>query len=199
MPVDENKNLYHAAPKPTDPAHPSSGNTNHTTKSGTKPTTAIEAIADPNFFPTLEKAPLAQKVKSLLLLAVVVYGGVAALWMSGFTLFQQDPSLQPEVGGLAGAGAAPVVEIPLALPDNFDEITGKAVNDSLVAAAREAGLMTAGFGTVILAMLYSTGTTNVDFWSLVMEYGWWTLPVLGAAGLLFVMMQEDSEDIKYVS
>lgn len=126
--------------------------------------------------------------------------------MSGFTLFQQDPALQPEVGGLAGAAAgagagaaAPVVEIPLALPDNFDEITGKAVNDSLVAAAREAGLMTAGFGTVILAMLYSTGTTNVDFWSLVMEYGWWTLPVLGAAGLLFVMMQEDSEDIKYVS
>ncbi|KAF7522028.1 hypothetical protein G7054_g12265 [Neopestalotiopsis clavispora] len=190
MPVDENKNLYHEAPKPTDPAHPSSGNTNHTTKSGTKPTTAMEAITDPTFFPDARKgAP----------------GTESQVPPPARRRRLRRRRRAPEVGGLAGAaagagaGAAPVVEIPLALPDDFDEITGKAVNDSLVAAAREAGLMTAGFGTVILAMLYSTGTTNVDFWSLVMEYGWWTLPVLGAAGLLFVMMQEDSEDIKYVS
>ncbi|ETS84740.1 hypothetical protein PFICI_02765 [Pestalotiopsis fici W106-1] len=195
MPVDENKNLYHEAPKPTDPAHASSANTNHTTKSGTKPTSAVEAITDPDFFPTLEKAPLAQKVKSTLFLAVLVYGAVAALWLFGFTLFQQEQPPNPQE---AAGGAGPmIVEIPLALPD--DAVNETALTDSLAAAAREVGLMTAGFGTVILAMLYSTGTTNVDFWSLVMEYGWWTLPVMGAAGLLFVIMQEDSEDIKYVS
>lgn len=193
MPVDENKNLYHEPPKPSDPAHGTSSNTDHTTTSGTKPTSVVEAVTDPSFFPTLDKAPLAQKIKSHLLLACIVYGGVAVLWLSGFTLFQTRSQLTPPDLG--------VVEIPLAPPADVYEDNATETQEALLAVvARETGLMTAGVvGAAVLAMLYSTGTTNVDFWSLTIEYGWWTLPAVGAAGLLFVLMQESSEDIKDVS
>ncbi|KAK6207241.1 hypothetical protein LQW54_007325 [Pestalotiopsis sp. IQ-011] len=190
MPVDENKNLYHEPPKPSDPAHGTSSNDDHTTTSGTKPTSVVEAVTDPSFFPTLDKAPLAQKIKSHLLLACIVYGGVAVLWLSGFTLFQTRGQLAPDLGA---------VEIPLAPPDLYED-SATETRDALAVVARETGLMTAGVvGAAVLAMLYSTGTTNVDFWSLTIEYGWWTLPAVGAAGLLFVLMQESSEDIKVVS
>lgn len=44
-----------------------------------------------------------------------------------------------------------------------------------------------------------TGTHSLDVWELVMRWGWYTLPGLGAAGLIFVMMQERSDGMDDVS
>jgi len=175
MPLNEDGKLEHAPAKSTDPAHGSSENTNHTTKSGEKPTSAIEAITDPSFMPTLDKAPLAQKLKSYLFLIFLVFGAVTTLWLFGFTLFQTTP---------------PVVEIPLAVPGEEDGSTS-----SLVDVAKEVGLITGSASAAILVLLYSTGTVNMDFWSLVIEYGWWSLPIVGAVGLLFVITQENTYSI----
>ncbi|KAK9774080.1 hypothetical protein AB5N19_06928 [Seiridium cardinale] len=178
MPMNEDGKLEHPPAKSTDPAHSSSGNTDHTTKNGEKPTTAIEAITDPSFFPTLDGAPLSQKLKSYAFLVFLVFGAVSTLWFFGFELFQTAP---------------PAVEIPLAVPGDED-----GPPNSLGEIAMEVGLMTGGASAAILALLFFTGTANLDFWSLVMEYGWWTLPAIGSAGLLFVMAQENTYSIKEV-
>jgi len=62
----------------------------------------------------------------------------------------------------------------------------------------ELGLM---LGTVVLGtlgLLYWTGTGSIDLWSLVVEWGWYSLPVAAGAGLLFVMLQERTEAIREV-
>ncbi|KAI0132940.1 hypothetical protein BJ170DRAFT_265991 [Xylariales sp. AK1849] len=179
MPLNADNKLEHAPAKSTDPAHASSENTNHATKSGGKPTSATEAITDPNFFPTLDKAPLAQKLKSYLFLLFLVFGAVMALWLFDFTLFQTKPL---------------DVEVPLAVPG-----TEGGHADSLVDIAKEVGLMTVGASAAILLLLFFTGTANLDFWSLVVEYGWWSLPIVGAVVVVFAILQEGTESMKDVN
>lgn len=179
MPRNEKGELEHAPAKASDPAHASSTNTDHATKSGEKPTTVFEAITDPSFFPTLEGAPLAQKVKSYLFLVFLVFGAVTTLWFFEFALFQTK---------------SPAVEIPLVVPGTEGGYT-----ESTADIIKEVGLMTGGVSAVILGLLYVTGTANVDFWSLVMEYGWWTLPAVGFMGLMYVIMEENTETIGEVS
>ena len=67
-----------------DPAHPDNPNTDHTNKDGEKPTTAIDAILDTEFIPTLDDAPVVQKAKSHFLLLSLLVGAVFAAWFSGF-------------------------------------------------------------------------------------------------------------------
>jgi hypothetical protein len=58
-----------------------------------------------------------------------------------------------------------------------------------------------GLGAVVLGtlgLLYWTGTGSIDLWSLVVEWGWYSLPVAGGAALLFVILQEKTEDITHV-
>ncbi|KAH6656040.1 hypothetical protein BKA67DRAFT_562500 [Truncatella angustata] len=178
MPMNEEGKLEHAAPKPSDPAHGSSENTNHTTKHGEKPTTAKEAIMDPSFFPTLHGAPLAQKVKSYLFLVSLVFGAVATLWFCGYELLQTTP---------------PVVQVPLVVPG-----TEGGYAESYAEVAKEVGILTTGASAMIMLLLYITGTSHIDFWSLVIEYGWWTLPLAGFMGILFVIMAENTESIREV-
>jgi len=71
-----------------DPAHPSQPNSDHTTSTGEKPDSAITAITDPDFLPTLDDVPPTQKAKSHLLLFSLLLGGVFSAWFMGFELFQ---------------------------------------------------------------------------------------------------------------
>jgi len=59
-----------------DPAHHSSGNNDHTTSSGTKPTGVVEALLDPEFLPTTAKAPVMRKVQSAGILLILVIGAM---------------------------------------------------------------------------------------------------------------------------
>lgn len=45
----------------------------------------------------------------------------------------------------------------------------------------------------VLGLLAWTGSLSLDFWDLVMKWGWYSIPAVGAAGLLFVVMQERTE------
>ena len=91
--------------KSSDPAEPANVNGNHTTTSGTKPTTAFTAITDPNFLPTLDNAPIEQHAKSHLLLLSMVLGAGLLAYLGGFELLQvSEQSSWQDVG--LGAGAA---------------------------------------------------------------------------------------------
>lgn len=144
--------------KPSDPAHPSQGNDDHTLKDGTKPTSALSALTDETFLPTLDETSKTQQAKSHSLLLFLVVGGVVGAWFYGFEILQISPHKS-------------WLELAIGL---------------------------GGVSAVLLGLLYWTGTGNIDMWSLVMEWGWWSLPVAGAAGLLFVMMQERTEGIASV-
>jgi hypothetical protein len=62
----------------------------------------------------------------------------------------------------------------------------------------ELGAVLGGVSAAVMLLLWWTGTQNIDMWSLVMEWGWYTIPVASAAGLLFVMMLERTEGIEEV-
>lgn len=90
----------------TDPAHPSNANSDHTDSSGHKPTTAIAALTDPDFLPTLEAAPATQHAKSHLLLLSLLGGAVVAAWLMGFELLQVSAQHSyMDLGLLLGAAA----------------------------------------------------------------------------------------------
>lgn len=178
MPLNSDNQLEHEPAAKTDPAHASSKNTDHVTSSGEKPTSLVEFVTDTSFIPTLAGAPLAQKVKSYLLLFLLVFGSVTTLWFFDFTLFQT-----------ALDRSSTVVEGPIAPPPPT----------TFLDAAKEVGLMTAGVSAVIMALLFFTGTSDVDYWSLVMEYGWYTIPIVAGVGLFFVMSKENTEYIADVA
>lgn len=95
---------------PTDPAHPSNPNTNHTTRTGEKPTDAYTAITDPTFLPTLDSAPTTQHIKSHLLLFLLLLSCISVAYFAGFELFQvsDDASwgrLGLVLGAVVGGGA----------------------------------------------------------------------------------------------
>lgn len=173
MPLNAQHKLEHEPAKTRDPAHASSKNKDHVTSSGEKPTSMIEVITDTTFIPTLENAPLSQRIKSYLLLLCTIAGCVTALWYLDFTLFQTPSSID----------AATVVQAPLAPP----------APTSFLDSAKEVGYMTAGVSALILLVLVFTGTAHVDYWSLVMEYGWYTIPVVAGVGLVFVIAKESTE------
>lgn len=138
---------------PSDPANASSANTD---TSGAKPQTALEALSDPSFLPTLDEAPIEQKAKSHLLLVLLVLGAVVSAWFMGFSVLQV-----PEQRSWS-----------------------------------ELAVYLAGASAVALALVFWTGTASIDLWSLVMKWGWYTIPVACAAGLIFVMMQERTEELQ---
>ncbi|KAJ4422428.1 hypothetical protein N0V82_002876 [Gnomoniopsis sp. IMI 355080] len=166
--------LEHEPASVTDPAHGSSKNADHLTDSGEKPTSLVEFLTDTSFIPTLDEAPLTQRVKSYLLLILTIVGCVSTLWFFDFTLFQ------PMSGSSSSVVQGPLTPSPTA---------------TFVAAAKEVGLMSAGAIVVIMAMLFFTGTSNMDYWSLVMEYGWYTLPIIAGVGLVFVISKESTESM----
>lgn len=169
MPLNSQNQLEHEPASKTDPAHISSKNTDHVTSSGEKPTSMVEVLTDTSFIPTLDDAPLSQKIKSYLLLLFLIVGGVTTLWFFDFSLFK--------------TGASTVVEAPLAPPPPT----------TFVEAAKEVGLMTAGASVLIMTLFVLTGTAHIDYWSLVMEYGWYTIPIVAGVGLFFVMAKEKTE------
>lgn len=173
MPLNSEHKLEHEPASKADPAHASSENTDHVTSSGEKPTSAIEFITDTNFIPTLDNAPLSQKIKSYLLLLLTILGGVTALWYLDFTLFQTASSID----------ASKIVQAPLAPP----------APTSLLDSAKQVGYMTAGVSVLIMALFVFTGTAHVDYWSLVMEYGWYTIPIVAGVVLVFVIAKENTE------
>lgn len=168
MPLNANNQLEHEPAATTDPAHAASKNTNHVASSGEKPTSLIELVTDTSFGPTLDDAPLAQKVKSYLFLILLVHLAVALLWSFDFTLFQTTST---------------AVRGPLASPPST----------RFVDAVKEVGLLTAGVSCLIIVLLFLTGTAHLDYWSLVMEYGWYTIPLVAGMGLFFVLGKEDTE------
>ena len=95
----------------TDPADPSNPNQNHTKSDGSKPDTAISAITDPDFLPTLDEAPATQHAKSHFLLLSMIVGGVFSAWFMGFDLFQVSEHqswfvLALGLGSVAATGAS---------------------------------------------------------------------------------------------
>ncbi|KAJ4392160.1 hypothetical protein N0V93_005783 [Gnomoniopsis smithogilvyi] len=172
MPLNSKNQLEHEPASLSDPAHASSKNADHLTASGEKPTSFVEFLTDTSFIPTLDDAPLTQKFKSYLLLLLTIFGCVSTLWFFDFTLFQSklDNSSSAVPGPLAPSATATFLD-----------------------AAQELGIMTAGASVLIMAMLFFTGTSNMDYWSLVMEYGWYTLPIIGAVIVVFAMSKEGTE------
>lgn len=70
---------------PTHSYHP---NENHTTANATNPKTAVSAITDPDFLPTLDEAPTTQHFRSRLLLRLpLLVEGAFSAWFMGFELF----------------------------------------------------------------------------------------------------------------
>lgn len=181
MPLNAQNELEHEPPKKSDPAHASTANTDHTTSTGEKPTSLVEVVADTSFVPTLHDAPLAQKLKSYLLLLGMILACVVTLSAFDFHLFQTTASRQ--------TAAAIAAEGPVAPPPPA----------SLLDTAWEVGLMTAGVSAFIMGSFYVTGTAHLDYWSLVMEYGWYTLPFIAGVGLLFVRAKESSEYVEDLS
>lgn len=59
-----------------DPAHHSSGNDDHTTSTGAKPSHLVEALLDPEFLPSTTKAPMLRKVQAYGVLLALVMGGM---------------------------------------------------------------------------------------------------------------------------
>jgi len=74
--------------KPSDPAHPAHPNVDHTTKSGSKPETAVTAVLDSNFLPTLDGAPPTRYVQSFLILASIILGLAFLAYIHGLEVFQ---------------------------------------------------------------------------------------------------------------
>lgn len=107
--------MAHQADRPTqahkesDPSHPSQPNSNHTNSSGDKPTTAIDAILDPEFLPTLDEAPKRQQVKSHVLLLLMVAGAIFLAWLTGFEILQIEESWGTLLSVGGGAVAAMMV------------------------------------------------------------------------------------------
>lgn len=172
MPLNSKNQLEHEPASVTDPAHASSKNTDHLTASGEKPTSLREFFTDTSFIPTLDDATLAQKFKSYLLLILTIFGCVSTLRFFDFTLFSAN------LGGSSSVVQGPLTPSPTA---------------TLLDAAKEVGLMTAGASVLIMSMLFFTGTSNMDYWSLVMEYGWYTLPIIGGVVVVFAMSKEGTE------
>jgi len=59
------------------------------------------------------------------------------------------------------------------------------------------GEVVLGIGTEMLAIamaLYWTGSYCIDWWKLVSDHWWLSMPVAGATGLLLVIAQEQSSD-----
>lgn len=48
-------------------------------------------------------------------------------------------------------------------------------------------------GAVILGGLWQTGFADVDLYTLVRVYGWYTLPIIGGVFVLFALMQESAD------
>lgn len=177
MPLNADNQLEHEPASATDPAHGASKNADHVTTSGEKPTSLFEYLTDASFIPTLDDAPLEQKIKSYMLLIVTIFGCVATLWFFEFTLFQTILG-RSALSTVVPQG--PLVQVPDA-------------STSFVEAVKELVLVTTGASVVIMAMMFFTGTANVDFWSLVMEYGWYTIPIIAGVGLVFVISKESTE------
>ena len=100
----------------TDPADSGNPNQNHTKSDGTKPTTAVSAITDPDFLPTLDEAPAAQHAKSHLLLLFLIIGGVFSAWFMGLELFQVSEYqswsvLALGLGSIVAAGASKIPQM----------------------------------------------------------------------------------------
>lgn len=148
-----------ANPKPAtkhDPAHADSTNTDHTTTTGEKPTSALTAITDTDFIPTLDEAPKARVALSHLLLLSLVAGAVVAAWYMQLEIFQ-----------VFGQGREAAVGL---------------------------GLVTAA----LMVLLAWSGSLMVDWFALIKEYWWFSMPAAGAATLALVMMQEQATGLKEV-
>jgi len=63
------------------------------------------------------------------------------------------------------------------------------------------GVLALGLGSVIGmggALMVWTGSHHIDWWELVAGYWWLSMPAAGAAGLFFVMAQEQVTEFKEV-
>jgi hypothetical protein len=86
------------------PAHPDNENQDHTNKNGEKPQTAIDAVLDPEFVPTLDSAPVFRKVQSFSVLFGGLLGALALASLAGVDILQSGPQI-------AGVGALLVLAL----------------------------------------------------------------------------------------
>ncbi|KAF3916802.1 hypothetical protein ABW20_dc0108681 [Dactylellina cionopaga] len=135
--------------KTNSPSHSSNPNTDHTTKSGTKPATGIEALTDTSFVPTLESAPLTRYLQSFIVLATMVASVAVAAMFLNFDIFQT--SIQQWFILLA-----------------------------------------------VTASLFYTGVVWIDWWTIVVEYWWLSIPILAGMGVAVVRMDEGMRALNQV-
>lgn len=134
-----------------DPAHSSSGNDDHTTTSGTKPSHLVQAILDPDFLPSTAKAPLLRKVQAYGVLLLLVMGG-----MVGARKFLNVEILQTEMPIFVATGAL-IAGAIFAIAGDIDWW-------ELVLAYWWFSLPAAGVAGLLLVMLgeRATGMTHVE-------------------------------------
>ncbi|KAK6535769.1 hypothetical protein TWF281_000021 [Arthrobotrys megalospora] len=123
------------------PFHSSEQNTDHTTKSGTKPTTGTEIITDTSFAPTLESAPFSRYLKSFFVLSILVACVCAGACYIGLD-FLQTTSQQWAI-----------------------------------------------IASVTIGLFYS-GVVWIDWWEIIVEYWWLSIPLLAGIGMVMIRMDE---------
>lgn len=156
---------------PSDPAHPSQPNSDHTTTSGKKPSTILSAVTSSSFLPTLTSAPITTRILSHSILLILVCGGVVGAYLYGFDLFQVQVAHQSQLP----------IQVQVVDWTNL-----------------ELAVFLGGISALITAALVWTGTANIDFYALVGEFWWLSLPAVAAAGTALVLMMETSTSIKEV-
>lgn len=60
---------------------------------------------------------------------------------------------------------------------------------------QEVAVWSTGFITLGAAVLWFIGLHTIDWWALVLEYWWFSMPIAGAVGFLYVRAEEGSVEL----
>ncbi|KAK6362567.1 hypothetical protein TWF730_000024 [Orbilia blumenaviensis] len=124
-------------------------NTDHTTNSGTKPSSGTEVITDTSFAPTLESAPLLRCVQSFFVLSLLITFASLGAWYVGFDIIQTTSQQWVVIGAAT------------------------------------------------ISLFYS-GVIWIDWWIIVVEYWWLSIPALAGIGIVMLRMDEATRAIDEV-
>lgn len=74
----------------------------------------------------------------------------------------------------------------------------------LLQVSKDTSWKTLGLGVALIVgigglVLHWIGTTSIDWYEMIANYWWLSMPVLGGTGLLLVMMQEGSSELGELS
>ncbi len=158
-------------------SHPLSEKETNTNDAKVK--TTLTAVFDPSFpLPTLEsrKTPTTRYIQSFLVLFFLLSAAVVAAWFFELSILQTSSSTSIS---------------PNAKSKNVLSILGVVIPVDQLA-------LLVGATVVLFLSMWFTGTIWIDWWELLIGYWWLSLPVGGAAGLLFVMAQERTDTMGQV-